>query len=629
MTVDIGLLTIEKVFDDKATPRSYVFSLANSVPIPPPDIVLTITSPEEGEEFDEGDEVTITGTLNVAGTVVVKKGAAVLGAATVVGLNWSYSYTFVHADSGDVTFNATATANIGGSTDDASATVDATPAYALLEDPRALAIFEPDNGLSDRAFHSQWGNLVAQGTAVPITGSFDGIPAWQIRAKSATTGYLKTATAPSTATRIHGAVHMYMVVRSAGSPAINNVLASSDGNGNCNVAWWTGTQYAIQAGGSVQFTTTPSSWHLIEVYWHSNFTYYSVDGGAYTKINPSTSCIWGGLVLGAITGGTQASDCDILGIYLFDGQQSETARAALWARLRSRFPTTLTLPASPPAAFSLATAAPAAWDYTQPWDAVIVLGQSNASDYAFDNSSAAWAAGTYTLTNASAWTAGGDPAVAFQWDNPANQTDIVSLDPVSMRGALAGALANALHTSWSRPTVLVPCAMTASAIVAGAASDPQHDWGREIPRGGHKRNSLYWSAVARALEVIRWGGTIRAVVWYQGESEALNASSGIRAAWPAAVQSLIDSFWQDIGLPNPRLNVGDRTRTTVIVRIAGNASSTWTDFRTNVIPTITQNANQKLVDAPVAGPFEVDGVHLRSAPLDTLGGLIATAILAA
>jgi lysophospholipase L1-like esterase len=82
-------------------------------------IGVAITSPLAGATVTAGIAVVITGTISQAGTVAVKLGSTVLGAATIVGLTWSYTWTPQLADIGAQTLNATATA-VAGSTGDAS-----------------------------------------------------------------------------------------------------------------------------------------------------------------------------------------------------------------------------------------------------------------------------------------------------------------------------------------------------------------------------------------------------------------------------------------------------------------------------------------------------------------------------
>jgi hypothetical protein len=495
--------------------------------------------------------------------------------------------------------------------------------YNLFNEPQALAIHEPSSGLANLATAGVWGALSAVGSAVPIGGSFDGLPAYQIAAKTGTTGYLKSALSG----QWKQPVHMVIVCRWGAAATINtSIVASATAGGAANLVWWSGTQIAIN-GGAVQVTTTPAAFHVYEIYYHSNFTFISIDGGAYVKINGGVGGDWAGLILGASTAGANPTDGDVLGVYLLEGVPTLTYRQAIRNRLKANFPTILAaVPSTVQAMFSLDTVTPSALFDPTTADGVVIGGQSNASNFGTDNASAAWAAGTFLLGNDNVWKVGGDPAVAFQYDSATNQTDTVSLDPVSSRGAFAGALVNAMRAASGRNTVCIAGPISASSVVVGAASNPQLDWNRNIPRGNNQRNSLYWSLVYRIREAVRWGITIRKIVWYSGETEATNPNPAIRAAFPAQLIALLRNLCADAGIPFPPDHPGDTTCKIVVVRIAPNADPNSTDFRNNVMPTIpglVGNVNIVMVDAP-NGPFS-DGIHLLSAPLDTLGALAAAA----
>jgi hypothetical protein len=111
MAVSNGILTIEKQIGGD----NYLFSLVNSVALGGA-ITCAITSPAPAASVTQGVPVTITGTISVAGTVVVKLGTTTLGNATMAGLNWSYSWTPQLGDIGAQTLNAVATATSGGAT---------------------------------------------------------------------------------------------------------------------------------------------------------------------------------------------------------------------------------------------------------------------------------------------------------------------------------------------------------------------------------------------------------------------------------------------------------------------------------------------------------------------------------
>lgn len=106
-------------------------------------IVCSIDDPAAGAALVVLTTVTITGTINVPGAVVLTKtlGATTttLGSATVVGLDWSYSYTLQIGDLGALTFGAAATATTGGSTADAAVSVTCVSDFPATVLPSVVA----------------------------------------------------------------------------------------------------------------------------------------------------------------------------------------------------------------------------------------------------------------------------------------------------------------------------------------------------------------------------------------------------------------------------------------------------------------------------------------------------------
>ncbi|XP_030518794.2 probable carbohydrate esterase At4g34215 [Rhodamnia argentea] len=78
---------------------------------------------------------------------------------------------------------------------------------------------------------------------------------------------------------------------------------------------------------------------------------------------------------------------------------------------------------------------------------------------------------------------------------------------------------------------LVPCAVGGTAI-------------REWARGGH----LYESMVRRARESVKDGGEIKALLWYQGESDT--AAEHDAEAYRGNMEALIKDVRGDLGLPS-------------------------------------------------------------------------------
>lgn len=144
---------------------------------------------------------------------------------------------------------------------------------------------------------------------------------------------------------------------------------------------------------------------------------------------------------------------------------------------------------------------------------------------------------------------------------------------------------------------LVPCAVGGTAI-------------KEWARGEH----LYESMVGRARESLKGGGEIRALLWYQGESDTLHQHDA--EAYQGNMERFIDNVRQDLGLPSlPIIQVaivsGDK-RYVEKVREA--------QFRINL-------PNVVCIDAKGL-PLKEDNLHLTTEAQVRLGRMLADAYLA-
>lgn len=148
-----------------AIPLAVVFGVV------PTGIVCAITAPTAGVHITQGGLTTITGTISQAGTVAVSVGAS-SGAATIVGLTWSYAYTPAGGDVGPQTITATATATVGGSVGNATGiaiTVDSASIACAITSPTA-------------------GATLTQGTPFTITGTINTPGSVVVKLGSATLG---------------------------------------------------------------------------------------------------------------------------------------------------------------------------------------------------------------------------------------------------------------------------------------------------------------------------------------------------------------------------------------------------------------------------------------------------------
>lgn len=133
----------------------------------------------------------------------------------------------------------------------------------------------------------------------------------------------------------------------------------------------------------------------------------------------------------------------------------------------------------------------------------------------------------YVYSNAGRWQRAVEPV-----DSPLNQVDVVSLDrQVGVGPGLA--MADRLAGAWPGVSIgLVPCARSGSRMDQWAPNP--------------SRATLYGSCVARAREAAR-AGSIRAVIWYQGESDTHTEAQA--AAWPEKFAALVRAWRRDLNQP--------------------------------------------------------------------------------
>ncbi|KAL0325508.1 UNVERIFIED_CONTAM: putative carbohydrate esterase [Sesamum radiatum] len=145
--------------------------------------------------------------------------------------------------------------------------------------------------------------------------------------------------------------------------------------------------------------------------------------------------------------------------------------------------------------------------------------------------------------------------------------------------------------------VLVPCAAGGTSI---------REWSRS--------NSVLRSRmIARAREALRYGGKIRAILWYQGEKdteteEAMNL-------YPGEYRLFIDSLYQELMHPQvPFIQVA---------LASGQGDPKWLEgVRT------TQLGMEDMITVDAIGlPLQPDGLHLTTMAQVRLGNMLADAFL--
>jgi hypothetical protein len=168
-------------------------------------------------------------------------------------------------------------------------------------------------------------------------------------------------------------------------------------------------------------------------------------------------------------------------------------------------------------------------------------------------------------------------------------------------------LATALMSARNRPVLFVPCAKGGSPIA---------DW---QPGVDHQdRATLYGSMVYRGLQAAN-SGTLRAVLWWQGETDAQNSMA--QATYNAYLDTLANAIAEDLGIPLLATRLQDLSGWGNVDESAVNAA---------INEAIADNSNVR------AGPDlsditpSADGVHLTTdAELLTAATRWASAIAAA
>lgn len=165
-------------------------------------------------------------------------------------------------------------------------------------------------------------------------------------------------------------------------------------------------------------------------------------------------------------------------------------------------------------------------------DIFILAGQSNmsgrASVAALPSGFPAHGERLFVYSNAGLWQRATEPI-----DSAKGQKDPVSRDD---RAGVGPGLSMAEALAQLNPGLkigLVPCALSGSAM------------DRWTPAMG--RDTLYGSCLARAKEAAA-KGRIRALVWYQGESDTF--SPALAEAWPKKFTTMVQALRRDLGQPD-------------------------------------------------------------------------------
>jgi hypothetical protein len=197
-------------------------------------------------------------------------------------------------------------------------------------------------------------------------------------------------------------------------------------------------------------------------------------------------------------------------------------------------------------------------------------------------------------------------------DDNTNQVDSVSSDASGVACGLAtiDRITDPSHGNRSNQCALIPCSESATQVSS---------W---LPGSNHQdRTTLYGSMLYRALKVqTLLGCSIAAMIWYQGESDAL--ASTPQSTYQTNVQSLIDNMRTDLALPNLPVFVVELPPTTP----SGYNSTSWGNIRSAQAALAATHTH--VIQAP-DGPW-TDGtdLHLSTSPQLTLGHSIGDTFVA-
>lgn len=189
----------------------------------------------------------------------------------------------------------------------------------------------------------------------------------------------------------------------------------------------------------------------------------------------------------------------------------------------------------------------------------------------------------------------------------ANFKDVVIDDPNAAVGP-GLAVADNITQNRTRPVLLVPCAM------AGTSST---QW---QPGANHQdRTTLYGQMVYRSLQAqTLTGGTVTALIWYQGENDAVTGQSGSYATNTANIFS------------NYRTDLSNASLPIYVVELPStSATPGYNDWQTvRAAQAALAGMNTYVVQAPNGPWTSSDQLHLTTAAQRTNGANIASAWLA-
>lgn len=463
--------------------------------------------------------------------------------------------------------------------------------------------------------------LIETGGAVAVgnTGP-DGKPAFQLRKASG--GYLSALV---TKQKRNSPLHMHLVMRLTATPGVGDVMFNTNASTGV-VESQVGALNTLTIIGQTGFVLAVNNqiWHLYDiVFWGSNYSFVSVDGGAYTRVSMGFLQM-DALIFGAFTGGTNRSDCDIAFMSFSSGRSPYQLLKQRYQYLQAKFPSlALGLPAAYPGDTSTnntPTQNAPAWGTTQFWGK---FGQSNALGQG-TTPSAAYGANIDCLD------------YTFNWLTPPIDpwSSVGVRDRADLGNAVGGfsgspAFANAMQPHYGGQFTLVDQCPAGSFITLGPLDVTSIlSWNVHAYEGLNTPTGPLGSFVSRVQETRRRGGNLHGLIYHQGEGEASVGTAAEQEAWPAAVAEMVNYLRRVLNLP---------TLPFIFVQLqpspAQGAGHSWNYFKDTIQPQLLGLlSNCYMVTAP-DGPYiassAADHLHLDTPGLAVLYGTTIPALIAA
>jgi hypothetical protein len=472
--------------------------------------------------------------------------------------------------------------------------------------------YDADDGLTNKGAFGANANLLDDTGGCAITPSLlNGHACYSPLAGSG--GYLRTGlltaamfgSGPGTLGGIHGPAQMIVVGRFGGAPTVNLVMVGS----GAALLYTDADQTGYFAGGTLQSAagTSPLSFQIHDAFHHAKNSRYGVNGvyTSGTNTTPSNSRMvvsspsaGNRIAIGGNSAGSSRSTCDVACVMIFSNRVPYAQYVQLIDWLNTRY------------GLSSAKAA----SYSQPEDVVLslpavngkvaipIFGQSNASNYGtVAPAGAEWGANTWIFTNEETLIAGANP-----WDSVTRQTDTISLEAAGATYGWAGRLAALAAARYGLDVYMVPCAL---------ASSSASEWSKKAVNGRF-RSTLYGSALWRTAQMLANGAFIPYGVVMHGETEA-QGTQAQRDGWVAYWQAFAANFRADLLAMFPSLTyLATLEFRFVNVRNLGMTGG-YANMHDVIIPSIA-SPTMKVVDSPLGGPFEVDGIHFQGAAFDSI-----------